>query len=261
MGLAGRKIKQRIGADPRNLSWVDDASRFGSTYLAKFGWDSSKGLGVTGDGRTSHIKVSHKLDMLGIGAANVHDPNGIAWKQNRDFENLLRRLNDENENEDEDRDSRKKKKKKSEVEDGKKRNKKDKEHKSKKSKGNKSEESAPKALETSAPTPIIPRHRAHRARAIAAKKMLSGSATAISEILGIAPTSSESVTPDGELTTLDDDVTAKITTSSKSVADYFKEKLLSRTSGSSTSKSDIDDDAFDKPRGGIGSRRNVNSVM
>ena len=49
---------------------------------------------MVGDGRTSHIKVSHKLDMLGIGAANSHDPNGIAWKQNRDFENLLRRLNE-----------------------------------------------------------------------------------------------------------------------------------------------------------------------
>jgi Pin2-interacting protein X1 len=71
-----------------------DASRFGSEYLSKFGWDSSKGLGVAGDGRTSHIKVSHKLDMLGIGAANMHDPNGIAWKQNKDFENLLRRLNE-----------------------------------------------------------------------------------------------------------------------------------------------------------------------
>jgi len=94
----------------------------------------------------------------------------------------------------------------------------------------------------------------HRARAIAAKKMLSGSATAISEILGIAPTPSESVTPDGELTTLDDDVTAKITTSSKSVADYFKEKLLSRTSTRINNKSDIDDDGFDTPRGGIGSR-------
>lgn len=32
--------------------------------------------------------------MLGIGAANVNDPNGIAWKQNKDFENLLRRLNE-----------------------------------------------------------------------------------------------------------------------------------------------------------------------
>ena len=49
---------------------------------------------MAGDGRTSHIKVSHKLDMLGIGAANMHDPNGIAWKQNKDFENLLRRLNE-----------------------------------------------------------------------------------------------------------------------------------------------------------------------
>jgi len=31
--------------------------------------------------------------MLGIGAQHTKDPNGIAWKQNRDFENLLKRLN------------------------------------------------------------------------------------------------------------------------------------------------------------------------
>lgn len=31
--------------------------------------------------------------MLGIGAQHTKDPNGIAWKQNRDFENLLERLN------------------------------------------------------------------------------------------------------------------------------------------------------------------------
>lgn len=71
-----------------------DASRFGSSYLSKFGWDASKGLGATGDGRTSHIKVAQKLDMMGIGAAHQKDPNGIAWKQNRDFENLLKRLNE-----------------------------------------------------------------------------------------------------------------------------------------------------------------------
>jgi Pin2-interacting protein X1 len=41
----------------------------------------------------SHIKVSQKLDMLGIGAAQQKDPNGIAWKQNKDFERLLERLN------------------------------------------------------------------------------------------------------------------------------------------------------------------------
>ena len=31
--------------------------------------------------------------MLGIGAQHTKDPNGIAWKQNRDFETLLKRLN------------------------------------------------------------------------------------------------------------------------------------------------------------------------
>lgn len=117
MGLSGRKSKQRIPDDPRNLCWADgkgvlvalmfllmlnrlfssllDAARFGSNYLAKFGWDGSTGLGAAGDGRKSHIKVSHKLDLLGIGAAQQKDPDGIAWKQNKDFERLLQRLNDE----------------------------------------------------------------------------------------------------------------------------------------------------------------------
>ena len=31
--------------------------------------------------------------MLGIGKAHQNDPNGLAWKQNKDFESLLRRLN------------------------------------------------------------------------------------------------------------------------------------------------------------------------
>ena len=112
MGLSGRRVKQRIPQDPRNLSWADgmfeipfslhffdpiffkDAARFGSNYLSKFGWDASKGLGAGGDGRMSHIKVNHKLDMLGIGAAHQKDPDGIAWKQNKDFESLLKRLNE-----------------------------------------------------------------------------------------------------------------------------------------------------------------------
>jgi Pin2-interacting protein X1 len=72
-----------------------DASRFGQAYLEKFGWDASKGLGVSGEGRTSAIKASQKLDMLGIGMRQQGDlEGGIAWRQNRDFENLLRRLND-----------------------------------------------------------------------------------------------------------------------------------------------------------------------
>jgi len=93
MGLSGRKTKQRIGNDPRNLAWVDDAAKFGQAYLSKFGWDSSKGLGVSGDGRTNTIKVTQKLDMLGIGMQHQNTPEGIAWRQSRDFESLLRRLN------------------------------------------------------------------------------------------------------------------------------------------------------------------------
>jgi Pin2-interacting protein X1 len=71
-----------------------DAERFGQSYLAKLGWDPSKGLGSNGDGRTSHINVSQKMDMLGIGAAQKKDGSSIAWKQNQDFENVLKRLNE-----------------------------------------------------------------------------------------------------------------------------------------------------------------------
>jgi len=46
--------------------------------------------------------VHHKLDVLGIGAQHTKDPSGIAWKQNRDFENLLKRLNANSENSTED---------------------------------------------------------------------------------------------------------------------------------------------------------------
>jgi Pin2-interacting protein X1 len=39
--------------------------------------------------------MSQKLDMLGVGMQrHQNDPNGIAWRQNRDFENLLQRLNE-----------------------------------------------------------------------------------------------------------------------------------------------------------------------
>jgi len=149
MGLAGRKEKQRIGPDPRNLTWAQgqsilskrisadsifflslpvltwlsaillvhtpvhriydntithalcwyiDNSRFGQQYLAKFGWtpDSGSGLGANGDGRLSHIPIAQKLNLLGIGSgpgAGASSPDAIAWKQSRDFEAVLKRLN------------------------------------------------------------------------------------------------------------------------------------------------------------------------
>jgi hypothetical protein len=71
-----------------------DAARFGQNYLSKLGWDPSKGLGIAGNGRTDHIKVIQKQDTLGIGVSRGRELDGTAWKQNTDFEDLLKRLNE-----------------------------------------------------------------------------------------------------------------------------------------------------------------------
>lgn len=47
----------------------------------------------------THLKVQQKLDMMGIGAQHQRDPNGVAWKQNKEFEALLKRLNESAEQE------------------------------------------------------------------------------------------------------------------------------------------------------------------
>ncbi|KAL0956249.1 hypothetical protein HGRIS_002403 [Hohenbuehelia grisea] len=311
MGLSGRKQKQRIGHDPRNLGWADDAARFGQNYLSKFGWDPSKGLGAEGDGRISHLKVSQKLDMLGIGAAQQRDPNGIAWKQNKDFENLLRRLNEngadsgssqekkpgvveeggfvtaaQDEPAKEDRTTEKKEKKR-------KRKEKDGEVAASeavsdtKSKKRKSRGSDDIYNDTSGQTSsavltvveevkkvtrvaVVPRHRAHRARHIASKHISSKSASAIAEILGVAstPATPTNATPQGTLTPINDDGVEpleKLMTSTKSVSDYFKERLLAKSrSGTVTpasapipSTSDVQsNEAWDAtPRGGLGSSK------
>lgn len=275
MGLSGRKVKQRISADPRNLSWADDASKFGAAYLSKFGWSSSEGLGVSGDGRTSHIKVSQKLDMMGIGAAHQKDPNGIAWKQNKDFENVLMRLNaaqggaqvveeqfalggqfiSETKVADDGGADEKETKKKEEKEKKRKREEKgdeeDEKKKTKKTKMHEPTDSIEEPVVPAAKPPtqrVLPRHRAHRARAIAAKNRAATSDAAMSEILGI----SQSATPQPstpvegeELPTLE-----TLTVSTKSVADYFKERLLSK-SGKSTPAERTDKE--EASRGGIGS--------
>lgn len=53
------------------------------------------GLGRNEDGRTTNIAVAMKLDQLGIGAGRTGavDKDGIAWKQQNEFERMLARLN------------------------------------------------------------------------------------------------------------------------------------------------------------------------
>ncbi|CAL1711148.1 unnamed protein product [Somion occarium] len=326
MGLSGRKVKQRIGHDPRNLSWADDANKFGAAYLQKLGWSAGTGLGTSGEGRTSHIKVHQKLDMMGIGAAHQKDPNGIAWKQARDFESLLKRLNGESPSStpvdgfvqageeeesiegerekgedigrlDETNTSKKnkkdKKRKKSKDDDEseepvKKRKKsrtegngdsddesKRSSEKQKKRKVKPEDERVEEipAASTSQPTPqaVVPRpHRAHRARFLAAKRMALSSSAAVDEILGVSrstsgtPLLSASI-PGTPADTQGDLKLQELTTSSKSVMDYFKEKLLAKSSSKAasasmvasplpeqTSSQDDYDDYSHRPRGGLG---------
>ncbi|KZT01998.1 uncharacterized protein LAESUDRAFT_445071 [Laetiporus sulphureus 93-53] len=346
MGLSGRKVKQRISHDPRNLSWANDANKFGSAYLQKFGWDSSSGLGPSGEGRTKHISVYQKLDMLGIGADHKNSADGTAWKQGRDFENLLRKLNASAGNTDEvtevageqmkvdgfvrptaqaetaslDKDvddqaegehskpKKSKKRKHAEEEaEGEKRKRRSKKHKpedessgqerksQKKSKkftavdehcvanasGLSSTAIAVTAQVTETTTVVSRPHRAHRARHIASKGLAAKSATAISEILGIAPslslttpsltTSAYSTpiialeTPASESATLSTELKLHdLTTSSKSVMDYFREKLSAKSNHASVPTSadasavatpDAYDDYDDRPRGGLGAAR------
>lgn len=299
MGLAGRKEKQRIPNDPRNLSWADDAARFGQSYMSKLGWDPSKGLGTSGDGMKSHLKVSQKLDMLGIGAAHQKDPHGIAWKQNKEFEALLQRLNaqdgqdspskhvlgefvrpehpaedahpeeDKEPNQSSKKEKKRKRKEGEQTVDGK--------DKKKRKKDRRQDEDVEDSAAADSSKPVSPhidsaipspdtvssmlqtrpkgRPMAHRARIQAAKRLANKSAAAISEILGVVPTPSSvsSTTPSGSLTPIipaDSDLPLeKLTTSSKTVADYFKEKLSAK-SGFNTPAANDDGSTS---RGGIGS--------
>ena len=113
---------------------------------------------------------------------------------------------------------------------------------------------APEFLSSS--TARKPHHgRAHRARFIASKRLAATSSAAVAEILGIPSSSATSPSISGvttpEVTSqVEDDEHEHLTVSSKSVADYFKEKMrhvVSKPSGSETEADEI-------PRGGIGSR-------
>lgn len=98
MGLAGTKVKQRFGLDPRNTNWANDTSRFGHQYMQKLGWEQGQGLGLVQHAMTTHVKVTIRGDNEGLGAR-------LAKKQKKDgieqgdafgldlFQRLLGRLN------------------------------------------------------------------------------------------------------------------------------------------------------------------------
>ncbi|KAI8968980.1 hypothetical protein BDF20DRAFT_792647, partial [Mycotypha africana] len=97
MGLAGQKDKQRISADPNNLFWSKDESKFGFRMLQKMGWAPGKGLGVNEDGHKEHVKIRLKDNNLGVGATKKNIDN---WLGNTDaFSRLLADLNSQSNSE------------------------------------------------------------------------------------------------------------------------------------------------------------------
>ncbi|EPX72824.1 ribosome biogenesis protein [Schizosaccharomyces octosporus yFS286] len=94
MGLAGNKVKQQIGADPRNSRWAKNKDRKGFKLLASYGWQDGNGLGQQQHGRVHNIKVALKDDTLGIGAKPSND---TEWSGLGEFNAIFGRLNgDEN---------------------------------------------------------------------------------------------------------------------------------------------------------------------
>ena len=56
-----------------------DASRFGLSHLAKFGWDDSKGLGSSGDGINSHrARIRAAKNIAGKSASAIAETLGIS---------------------------------------------------------------------------------------------------------------------------------------------------------------------------------------
>ncbi|KAL7422891.1 hypothetical protein Q5752_002188 [Cryptotrichosporon argae] len=76
MGLAERKVKQRIGFDPRNLAWANDTDKFAYKRMAALGWSESKGIGRDLDGNPNHIAVARRLDNGGIGMGRLKKEGG-----------------------------------------------------------------------------------------------------------------------------------------------------------------------------------------
>ncbi|TGZ82840.1 hypothetical protein EX30DRAFT_362454 [Ascodesmis nigricans] len=105
MGLAGPKVKTKVGVDPRNTFWTSNTERFGHKYLSNLGWTPGTALGDKSSSyhssghisSASHtgVKIVLKDDTLGIGAkkgAQDGECTGLLG-----LEGLLGRLNGDEE--------------------------------------------------------------------------------------------------------------------------------------------------------------------
>ncbi|TYJ56541.1 hypothetical protein B9479_002788 [Cryptococcus floricola] len=204
MGLSERKVKQRIGLDPRNLNWSENKDRFSYKHMKALGWEDNTGLGSSMVGNANNIAVARKDDNGGIGMARARKEGGDmaagAGQAGAGLEDVLRRLA-----------------------------------------GGASPSPAPASPKVEEERPKVIRNKmASRQRHLMAKKAASQSPQALAEILGIpvsalpasalaSPSTSASSTPKPEpevKVELDDGKTDEmVTTSTLSVSDYFRQKM------------------------------------
>ncbi|KAK7201433.1 G-patch domain/DExH-box splicing factor binding site [Novymonas esmeraldas] len=81
-----------MATDPNGNRWSTSANNFGKALLKKSGWTEGSGLGKEQDGVVSHVKVSRKDDVMGLGyQAGVHE----TWTtQSVGFADVLTRIRD-----------------------------------------------------------------------------------------------------------------------------------------------------------------------
>ena len=88
---------ERIGHDPRNLTWSDDKTRFSYKHMSALGWSENSGLGGSDlSGNPNHITVARKLDNGGIGVGRARregdDAASGAGMAGAGLDGLLKRL-------------------------------------------------------------------------------------------------------------------------------------------------------------------------
>lgn len=93
MGLAQKRIKQRIPSDPRNTKWTKETSTFGFRMLEKMGWKAGSGLGSQEQGSsTPLISVIHE-STEGIGMKQLREERGKNWESTlQSYDSMLRGL-------------------------------------------------------------------------------------------------------------------------------------------------------------------------
>ncbi|KPI86117.1 hypothetical protein ABL78_4809 [Leptomonas seymouri] len=81
---------QAMNSDPNGNRWSSSEKNFGRALMKKSGWTEGTGLGKEQDGVVSHVKVSRKDDVMGLGyQAGVHD----TWTtQSVGFADVLTRI-------------------------------------------------------------------------------------------------------------------------------------------------------------------------